>query len=145
MSDLLYKDETFKIIGLCMEVRRELGKGHDEIIYRDALEIECQKHKVPYTRERKHEVEYKGIVLPHFYHSDFILFDKILFEGKACERLYEAHVKQVLNYLAASNLELALWVNFGEDSLAWKRVIHTDAHKIETIDFKNPHQSAKSA
>jgi GxxExxY protein len=144
MNDLLYKDETFKIIGLCMEVHRELGKGHDEIIYKDALEIECQKNKLSYTRERKHEVEYKGIILPHFYHSDFIMFDKILFEGKACERLCEAHVKQVLNYLAASKLQLALLVNFGEDSLVWKRVIRSEASAIKSIDFKNPRQSAKS-
>jgi hypothetical protein len=46
-----------------------------------------------------------------------------LFEGKACERLTDAHVKQVLNYLAVSKLKLGLLVNFGEDSLAWKRVV----------------------
>lgn len=145
MSELLYKDETFKIIGLCMEVHRELGKGHDEVIYKDALEIECQRNGLPYIRERKHEVEYKGIVLPHFYHSDFIMFDKILFEGKASERLCDAHFKQTLNYLAASKLKLGLLVNFGEDSLAWKRVIRSETTPIESLDFKNPRQSVKSA
>ncbi|MGH7993640.1 MAG: GxxExxY protein [Limisphaerales bacterium] len=145
MSDLLYKNETFKIIGLCMEVHRELGKGHDEVIYEDALEIECQRNKLPCTRERKHEIEYKGIILPHFYNSDFIMFDKILFEGKACECLCDAHVKQVLNYLAASKLQLALLVNFGEDSLTWKRIIPTETPVIESIDLKNLRQSAKSA
>jgi GxxExxY protein len=145
MSDLLYKNETFKIIGLCMEVHRELGKGHDEVTYKDALEIECQRNKLPYTRERKHEIEYKGIILPHFYNSDFIMFDKILFEGKACECLCDAHVKQVLNYLAASKLQLALLVNFGEDSLTWKRIIRTETPVIESIDLKNLRQSAKSA
>jgi GxxExxY protein len=145
MSDLIYKDETFKIIGLCMEVHRELGHGHDEIIYKDALEVECRENRLPYTRERKHEVEYKGVVLPHFYHSDFILFDAILFEGMACERMTDAHVKRVLNYLAASKLKLALLVNFGEDSLAWKRIIRTENPVIESVDFKNnPRQSAKS-
>jgi len=68
-------------------------------------------------------VKYKGVILPHFYYADFVLFDKILFEGKACERLTDAHVKQVLNYLAVSKLKLGLLVNFGEDSLAWKRVV----------------------
>lgn len=145
MSELLYKDETFKIIGLCMEVHRELGKGHDEIIYKDALEIECQRNSLPYTRERKHEIVYKGIVLPHFYHSDFIMFDKILFEGKACERLCDAHFKQTLNYLAASKLKIGLLVNFGEDSLSWKRIIRSETVPVESLDFKNPRQSVKSA
>jgi len=123
MSELLYKEEAFKIIGLCMEVHRELGKGQDEVIYKDALEVECQRNALPFVRERKYEVEYKGVILPHFYFADFVLFDKILFEGKACERLTDAHVKQVLNYLAVSKLKLGLLVNFGEDSLVWKRVV----------------------
>ncbi len=123
MSDLLYREEAFKIIGLCMEVHRELGKGQDEVIYKDALEVECRRNCLPFVRERKYEIEYKGIVLPHFYYADFVLFDKILFEGKACERLTDAHLKQVLNYLAVSKLKLGLLVNFGEDSLVWKRVV----------------------
>ena len=123
MSELLYKEEAFKIIGLCMEVHRELGKGQDEVIYKDALEVECQRNALPFVRERKYEVKYKRVILPHFYYADFVLFDKILFEGKACERLTDAHVKQVLNYLAVSKLKLGLLVNFGEDSLAWKRVV----------------------
>ncbi len=123
MGDLLYKEEAFKIIGLCMEVHRELGKGQDEVIYKDALEVECRRNSVPFVRERKFEIEYKGVILPHFYHADFVLFDKILFEGKACERLTDAHLKQVLNYLAVSKLKLGLLVNFGEDSLVWKRVV----------------------
>ena len=123
MSELLYKEEAFKIIGLCMEVHRELGRGQDEVIYKDALEVECQRNALPFLRERKYEVEYKGVILPHFYFADFVLFDKILFEGKAFERLTDAHLKQVLNYLAVSKLKLGLLVNFGEDSLVWKRVV----------------------
>ena len=123
MSELLYKEEAFKIIGLCMEIHRELGKGQDEVIYKDSLEVECRRHGLPFVRERKYEIEYKGIILPHFYYADFVLFDKILFEGKACERLTDAHVKQVLNYLAVSKLKLGLLVNFGDDSLVWKRIV----------------------
>ena len=123
MSELLYKEEAFKIIGLCMEVHRELGKGQDEVIYKDALEVECRRNTLSFVRERKYEIEYKGVILPHFYYADFVIFDKILFEGKACERLTDAHLKQVLNYLAVSKLKLGLLVNFGEDSLVWKRVV----------------------
>ena len=123
MNELLYKEEIFRLVGFCMEIHRELGKGHDEVIYKDALEVECRRNTLSFVRERKYEIEYKGVVLPHFYYADFVLFDKILFEGKACERLTDAHVKQVLNYLAVSKLKLGLLVNFGEDSLVWKRVV----------------------
>ena len=123
MSELLYKDEVFKLVGLCMEIHRELGKGHDEVIYKDALVVELQSGKIPFSRELKYEVRYKGVILPHHYRADFVVLDKILFEAKAVERLTDAHVKQVMNYLAASKLELGLLVNFGSDSLEWKRVV----------------------
>ncbi|MGD0087884.1 MAG: GxxExxY protein, partial [Verrucomicrobiota bacterium] len=108
MSDLLYKEEVFKLVGFCMEIHRELGKGYDEILYKDALVVELKRSNIPFIRERKYEVAYKDVVLPHFYFADFVVWDKILFEAKACECLVEAHIKQVLNYLAASKLKLGL-------------------------------------
>lgn len=123
MSELLYKEEVFTLVGLCMEIHRGLGKGHDEVIYKDALVVELQRAKIPFTRERKYEVNYKGVILPHSYFADFVPWDKIIFEAKAVEALSDAHVKQVLNYLAAAKLELGLLVNFGADSLEWKRVV----------------------
>jgi len=123
MSDLLFKDETHKLIGLCMEIHRVLGKGHDEVIYKDALVVELSRSNVPFTREKKFEVAYKDTILPHSYFADFVIWEKILFEAKAIEKLTDSHVKQVLNYLAASRLRVGLLVNFGGDSLEWKRVI----------------------
>ena len=123
MSDLLFKEEVFKLVGFCMEIHRELGKGHDEIIYKDALVVDLQRVGIPFAREVKYEVTYKGVVLPRHGRADFVIWDKILFEAKATDRLTDAHVKQVLNYLVASKLELGLLVNFGADSLEWKRVV----------------------
>lgn len=125
MSELLYKEEVFTLIGHCMEVHRELGRGQDEVLYKDAFVVELQRAQISFIRERKYEVEYKGVILPHHYYADFVVWDKILFEAKAVERLTDAHVKQVLNYLAISKLELGLLVNFGADSLEWKRVIRS--------------------
>jgi GxxExxY protein len=98
MKELLYKEEVFKLVGYCMEIHRELGKGYDEIIYKDALVVELDRAAIPFAREKKYEVSYKGVILPHFYYADFVVWDKILFEGKAVEKLTAAHVKQVLNY-----------------------------------------------
>ncbi len=106
-----------------MEIHRELGKGHDEVIYKDALVVELGRASIAFAREKNYEINYKGVVLPHFYYADFVIWDKILFEAKAVERLTEAHIKQVLNYLAASKLRLGLLVNFGSESLEWKRIV----------------------
>src|SRR6058998_3349043 len=122
-NSLLYKEEVFQLVGLCMEIHRELGKGHDEVIYKDALDVELSRARIPFSREKNYEVTYKGVILPHYYYADFVVRDKILFEAKAVEKLTDAHVKQVLNYLATSKLRLSLLVNFGGDSLEWKRVI----------------------
>lgn len=123
MKELLYKEEVFKLVGFCMEIHSELGKRHDDVIYKDALVVELSRANIPFSREKNYEVTYKGVLLPHFYYADFVIWDKVLFEGKAVEKLTDAHVKQVLNYLAASKLRLGLLVNFGADSLEWKRVI----------------------
>ena len=129
MSDLLYKDEVSKLVGRCLEIHGELGRGQDEVLYQDAFTVELQRAQIPFARERKYEVTCKGVILPHHYFADFVVWDKILFEAKAVERLTEVQVKQALNYLAASKLELGLPVNFGADSLEWKRVVLTKKTK----------------
>src|SRR6185437_15365696 len=138
MSELLYKDEVFKLVGFCMEVHRELGKGQDEVLYKDAFVVELQRAELPFTRELKCEVNYKGVILPHYHYADFVVWNKILFEARAVERLTDAHIKQVLNYLAISKLELGLLVDFGVDSLEWKRVIRSHKNKpaASTADFR---------
>jgi GxxExxY protein len=123
MSDLLLKEECYQLVGLCMEIHRELGKGHDEIIYKDALVVELSRAGILFEREKKYEITYKGVLLAHPYYADFVIWEKIIFEAKAVEKLTDSHVKQVLNYLAASKLRLGLLVNFGGDSLEWKRVV----------------------
>lgn len=123
MEDFYLKEETYKIIGLCMEVHRVLGKGHSEKIYGDALEYEFQINNIPYEREKKYNIEYKGILLSKHYYSDFTVFNKIILEIKTIEKLSSSEIKQVLNYLAASKNKIGLLINFGEDSLKYKRVI----------------------
>jgi hypothetical protein len=98
MKELFYQEGMFRLVGFCMEIHRELGKGHDEVIHKD-------------------------VVLPHSCYADFEVWDKILFEAKAVAQLTDAHIKQVLNYLAASNLRLGLLVIFGAGSLDWERII----------------------
>ncbi|MEW6005844.1 MAG: GxxExxY protein [Stygiobacter sp.] len=122
-SQIIYKEEAFKIIGCCLEVHKELGKGFNEVIYKDALEIEFQIKDIEYKREKEYDIAYKGHILPRKYYADFVLMDKIILEIKAIEMLTDSNIKQILNYLATSKLRLGLLVNFGEDSLKYKRII----------------------
>jgi len=103
---LIDEDLTYKIIGCCMETHRSLGKGFNEIVYKDALQYEFNKNKIPFEREKEFQIEYKEIILPHKYFADFIVFNKIILEIKAIESITSSHIKQTLNYLAASKLKL---------------------------------------
>ena len=123
MNNLLYKEDTYKIIGICMEVHNQLGKGFSEVVYSDALEIEFIDNNIKYSKEKKFNISYKGNILPHKYRADFIINDSIVLEIKAIRCLTDSHVKQTLNYLAVSKLKIGLLINFGEHSLKYKRVI----------------------
>lgn len=123
MNDILYKEESYKIIGLCMEVHNNLGAGFLEIVYKDALEYEFKKAIIPYDREKRYEVNYKGIILPHQFYADFVVLDKIILEVKSVQGIADEFVAQAINYLKVSGNRLTLITNFGELKLNYKRII----------------------
>lgn len=118
-----FRNETYQIIGACMEVHRTLGKGFLEIVYKDALEYEFKLRGIPYEREKMFEIPYKDIVLRRQFPADFFCFNEIIVEAKAKDGIVDEFYTQTINYLAASGKTLALLVNFGEDSLVYKRII----------------------
>ncbi len=124
MEDLIYKQEAYKIFGKCMEIHNNLGAGFLEIVYKDALEYEFNKSAIPFDREVKYEVNYKGIILPHQFYADFVVYDKIILEVKALSRGFaDEHIAQCINYLKVSKNKLALLINFGKLKLEYKRIV----------------------
>lgn len=123
MDGIYLKEESYKIIGICMEVHKILGKGHSEVVYKDALEYEFKTNSIPFEREKIYEIEYKDIILPRKYIADFVVYNEIIFEVKAISQLTNGDIKQTLNYLASSKNKLGILANFGEDSLKYKRII----------------------
>lgn len=82
-----------------MAVHRTLGHGFLEIIYKDAIEIELRKKAIEFDREKEYNIEYNGIILPHNFYADFVLFDKIILEVKAAEGgLADNQIAQTINY-----------------------------------------------
>lgn len=112
-TDILYKDESYKIVGACFEVYRIKGCGFVEPVYQECLEIELQLQAVPHVPQKSLALEYKGHPLRSTYEPDFICYEKIVLEIKAVTELTDEHRAQVLNYLKATNLKLGLLVNFG--------------------------------
>ena len=123
MSEIIYKQESYNIIGKCMEVHNNLGPGFLEIVYKDALEYEFRKAGIPFEREKKYEVIYKDTILRHHFYADFVVYDKIILEVKGVSAIVEEYVAQAINYLKVSNNKLALVVNFGELKLNYKRIV----------------------
>ena len=123
MDEFYFKEETYKIIGLCMEVHRILGKGFSEIVYKEALEYEFKKNNIPFEREKKYKIEYKDIFLTKHYNADFVVYNEVILEVKAISQLTVSDTGQTINYLACSKNKIGLVVNFGEDSLKYIRVI----------------------
>jgi len=123
MSELIYKDECFSIIGKCFKVHNNLGAGFLEIVYKDALEYEFRKADIPFEREKEYSVKYKNVILPHKFYADFVVFDKIILEVKGVSGIADEFIAQAINYLKVSGNKLALIINFGELKLNYKRIV----------------------
>ena len=125
MSDKLkYRDITEKIIGSAFEVHKFLGNGFQEVIYQRALAWEMSRAGLSFAREIEQDIFYKELQEPiGTRRADFIVEGKILVEIKAMITLEDVHVAQVLNYLKAYRLEVGLLVNFGSNSMTFKRLV----------------------
>ena len=120
---LIYKQESYQIIGACMEVHNTLGCGFLEAVYQEALAIEFEQRGIPFNQERKLPVFYKGNLLKKEYVADFVCYNKIIVEIKALSQLQPEHWAQTMNYLKITGYQLGLLVNFGTISLDYKRIV----------------------
>ncbi|QKJ32702.1 GxxExxY protein [Mucilaginibacter mali] len=120
---MLFKDESYKIIGACFEVHKVLGHGFKEVVYKDALELELTRLDIPFQREKPFTITYKEQILKHLFIADFIVYNNIILEIKNAGYIGEPYIKQTLNYLKASGVRLGLVVNFGTPSMEFQRVV----------------------
>ena len=82
MSNIIYKKESYDIVGCFYEVYNNLGSGFLEAVYKDALEYEFRKNDIPYEREKEYSVTYKNTTLQHKFYADFVVYDKIILDIK---------------------------------------------------------------
>jgi len=112
-TGLLFKEESYQIVGACFEVYKEKGNGFLEAVYQECLAIEFSKLGVPFVEHPKLQLKYKGQDLKQIYEPDFLCFGQIIIEIKAVKNLLDEHRAQIINYLKATNMPLGLLVNFG--------------------------------
>lgn len=121
---IVFKEESYKIIGAAFEVYNTLGPGFLEAVYQECLELEFQKRGIPYEREKEIVIKYNGYKLKQTYKADFICYDQIIVELKAVSEIIDSHRAQVYNYLRATNMKLGILLNFGcPDELEQYRIL----------------------
>ena len=140
MPDILFKEESYKIIGACFEVYKEKGCGFHEPVYQECLGIEFRLQNIPSIPKPHLELEYKGKKLDQGYEPDYVCFGKIIVELKALSHLTDEHHAQVMNYLKATGFSLGLLVNFGHyPLLEHHRIVASDKWKPSGDGSPNLH------
>jgi GxxExxY protein len=124
MTEIIYKEESYQIIGACFEVYKAMGCGFLEPVYQECLGIELGLQSIPHVSQPKLELRYKGKILEQYYRPDFICYSKIALELKALECLTDIERAQVHNQLHATGFKLGLLVNFGHyPKLEYERIV----------------------
>lgn len=113
MTDIVYKDESYRINGACYEVYRDKGHGFLEAVFQECLAIEFELVGVPYVEQPNVRIGYKGHLLKQGYVPDFVCYGKIIVELKAVKAIADEHRAQIINYLKRTGMQLGLLVNFG--------------------------------
>jgi GxxExxY protein len=123
---LLYKDLSYRIIGLAMEVHNELGQGFLEKVYENAMMVLLRKEGINTLQQAAIVVKFLGEVVGDYY-ADILVDDKIVLDLKSVEKITDAHRAQALNYLKATGMELAIILNFGKEKLEYERLVYQPA------------------
>ena len=114
--EILYKDESYKIVGAAMNVYNALGCGFLESVYQEALAVEFKREGVPFEAEKEVRIFYAGVELKQTYKPDFFCYDGIIIELKAVSTIDASHRAQLHNYLKATQCRLGLLINFGNSN-----------------------------
>ncbi len=124
MSNIVYRLESYEIMGACFEVYKEEGSGFLESVYQECLEIEFADRKIPYRAQPELNLSYKSRPLKSKFKPDFISYEKIVIELKAATALTDEHRAQVQNQLRATGMKLGLLINFGHyPKLEYERIV----------------------
>jgi GxxExxY protein len=133
MTEIIYKEESYSIVGACFEVYNEKGCGFLEPVYQECLGIEFEHQQIPAIGKPLLTLSYRGQTLKQTYQADYVCFGKVIVELKTVSALVDEHRAQLLNYLHATGFELGLLVNFGHcPKLEHERIAKTQQIRKKT-------------
>jgi GxxExxY protein len=125
-EELLFKEESYRIMGACFAVYKGMGHGFLEAVYQECLSLEFAKREIPFTAQPELRLTYDGRQISQSYYPDFLCFEKIIVEVKAVGKLAKEHHAQLINYLRATKLQLGYLINFGHHPLLeYERLVLT--------------------
>ena len=127
MAGLLHRDITEAILKVYYEVYNELGSGFLEKVYQNAMYFELKERGYQVEAQKQIKVYFKKQLVGEYF-SDLLVEDKVIVELKATEVLMNVHMAQIMNYLKATEIEVGLLLNFGEEP-EFKRIIYTNDRK----------------
>ncbi|MFN3755813.1 MAG: GxxExxY protein [Flavobacterium sp.] len=127
ITEYLHKDLTDKIIKIFYDVYNEIGYGFLEKVYHNAMFYELWSKGLIVDSQKKIDVFFKSQLVGEYY-ADLVVENKVILELKTVEYISNVHMAQAMNYLKATNIEIALLLNFGVQPQI-KRVIYTNDRK----------------
>ena len=128
-KELIYPDESNKLVELAFLLYKEIGRGFKEKVYQDAFEVLLKENGIPYEREKNLKITYHGVVLQHEFFYDFLCYDKIGVEIKALNEIDGESISQLINYLHVGNQQLGLLLNFGSNELKFQFIPNKNNYK----------------
>ena len=123
MTELLYEDLTYKIIGAAKEVYKELGRGFLESVFEDAFCFELGQLNIKYERQKELDVNYKNTKFEKKYRADIIVENKIIVKNKVLKKITNIEAAQLINYLKVCKLRVGLVFNYGSHRFEFLRRI----------------------
>lgn len=121
-KNIIYKDLSYKIIKLALEVHNELGCGFLEKVYENALMLLFEKEKITAKQQAPADVYFQDKVVGQYF-ADILVDNKVILELKTVEVISNIHIAQVINYLRATGIKLGLILNFGKPKFEYKRLV----------------------
>ena len=122
-KEIVYKELSYKIIGLAMEVHSKLGYGFLEKVYENAMILLFKREGINARKQAPIKVYFEGGVVGEYF-VDILVEDKIILEIKALDKIIDVHIAQTLNYLKATGSQLAIILNFGKKKLEYERIVN---------------------
>jgi len=121
-ADIIHKDLAYQIVGIAMQVHKELGHGFLEKVFENAMSVLFRKNGLPVQQQHPIAVTYYGEIIGD-YIADFLVDGKVIVELKSVDSIRDVHRAQAINYLRATGIELAIILNFGKEKLEYERLV----------------------